>query len=155
MTLIKLALQKVAEGEVPEKEKISDAKEEGKKEGEEQEQEQVPVNPDGSPIVSASQTPVTAGQENVMMDDNRPTASIKVNDIKAAVQEALVAGSGEKIIGFVKALAQQNPEAINEVAKIIKVELHSAFMNKLIDEESAIKISDSLNELLDGGKENE
>jgi hypothetical protein len=108
--------------------------------------------PGGSPTADPSQTPITGGQENVLMDDNRPSNSIKVNDIKAAVQEAITAGAGEKIIAFVKALAQQNPEAVNEVVKIIKVELHSAFMNKQIDEESAVKISDGLNEILDGGK---
>jgi len=140
---VHLLLEKLAEGE------------EAQEEAQEAEAEQGPINPDGSPVVGSSQTPHTGGQENAMMDDNRPSSSIKVNDIKNAVEEALAAGAGEKIVGFVQALASQQPEAINEVIKIIKVQLHSAFMNKQIDEESAVKVSDGLNALLDGGKGNE
>ena len=149
MKFISLFLEKKAEGEEAPKE--GEPKQESVKE---EKEEEVPMNPDGTPMVPVTESS-TGGQTNKAMDDNRPSSSIKVNDIKAAVQEALVAGSGEKILSFVKALASQQPEAINEVVKIIKVELHSSFMNKQIDEESALKISDGLNALLDGGKEDE
>jgi hypothetical protein len=139
--IIKALMEKKAEEEVKEIKSGTDYK---------QPTEDPNVSPELAPIPVTEA--ITGGQNNKNMDDNRPSPSIKVNDLKDAVQEALVAGAGDKVITFVKALAEQNPEAINEVIKIIKVELHSAYMNKIIDEESALKVSNELNLLLDGEK---
>lgn len=94
--------------------------------------------------------PVTASKSNQSMDPSATPGGLKAQDIKDACSEAIQVGQAEKILPFVKAVAGQFPETINEVIKMVKVELHDGIMKKLVDEETAIKITDELNAMVGG-----
>lgn len=94
--------------------------------------------------------PVTGNKTNQSMDPSATPGGLRAQDVKDACSEAIQAGQAEKILPFVKAIASQYPEAINEVIKMVKVELHDGIMKKLIDEETAIKITDELNAMVGG-----
>lgn len=94
--------------------------------------------------------PVAGNKTNQSMDPSVTPGGLKAQDIKDACSEAIQVGQAEKILPFVKAVAGQFPETINEVIKMVKVELHDGIMKKLVDEETAVKITDELNAMVGG-----
>jgi hypothetical protein len=94
--------------------------------------------------------PAAGNKTNQSMDPSVTPGGLKAQDIKDACSEAIQVGQAEKILPFVKAIVSQYPEAINEVIKMVKVELHDGIMKKLIDEETAVKITDELNAMVGG-----
>jgi hypothetical protein len=94
--------------------------------------------------------PAAGNKTNQSMDPSVTPGGLKAQDIKDACSEAIQVGQAEKILPFVKAIASQYPETINEVIKMVKVELHDGIMKKLVDEETAVKITDELNAMVGG-----
>lgn len=91
-----------------------------------------------------------ATASNKTNEDVDPTTNpggLKAQDVKDAVAEAIRLNHSDKIMPFVKALVQKYPELLDEIVKMIKVELHDGVMKKYIDESSALNISNELNSL--------
>lgn len=96
-----------------------------------------------------------ASRDNSIVDDGSThPGGLKVNDVTEAINEAIIAGQADKILPFVKAVAEQHPDTVNEIIKIVKVILHDAMMKKLIDPKEGIEISSKLDEAtqLEGGE---
>lgn len=68
--------------------------------------------------------------------------------LRAAINEAVDAQQPDKILPFIKAIGENNPPLIPEIAKVIKTELHSAVMASRIEEEAALEITNTINALL-------
>ena len=103
-----------------------------------------------------------ATQEPVMPIDTKKTnersfnatgSGFDVETLKLAINEAIEQQQTEKILEFVTTIGKQNPAMMIEVAKTVKVELQDAIMSDRIEEEKALMITNSINELLgDGSK---
>lgn len=97
--------------------------------------------------------PITGTKDNIDVDPvTKSEPGIQVNDIIAAVQEAIEKGQLEKITAFVKAVASHYPEAMDDIIKIVKVELQDAGMKQLITIEDVAKIAEELNAIVEGGQ---
>jgi hypothetical protein len=92
--------------------------------------------------------PATANKSNEIMDPSLTPGGLKAQDVKDAVDEAIAVGQADQILPFCKALAEQYPEAFQEVVKMVKIELHDGVMKKLIEPDAAISITDQLNAML-------
>ena len=101
--------------------------------------------------------PASGSKDNLA--NNPPTkapSGLQVNDVKAAIEEAIAQGQASKISSLAKAIASSYPDLITEVIKIIKIELQDACMKQMLEIDEATKISDELNSLIeDGQKEGE
>ena len=93
-------------------------------------------------------TPASGGSNNILVDPSVTPGGMKAQDVKDALSEALQLGESGKVLPFVKAVAEQYPETVNELIKMVKVELQDAYMKKFIDEETAASLSDQLNEMV-------
>ena len=103
-----------------------------------------------------------ATQEPVMPIDTKKTnegsfnatgSGFDVETLRLAINEAIEQQQTEKILEFVTTIGKQNPAMMIEVAKTVKVELQDAIMSDRIEEEKALMITNSINELLgDGSK---
>lgn len=103
-------------------------------------------------VTELPKKPETSGKDNIDVDPvTKSEPGIKVNDITLAVQEAIAQGQLDKITTFVKAIMSNYPDAVDDVIKIVKVELQDAGMKQIISVEDAVKVSDALNLLLEGG----
>ena len=78
---------------------------------------------------------------------------LKATEVSEAVDQAVAAGQPDKIMPFVKAVAQAHPDALNEIVKIVKVCIHDAVMKRTIDPEQAAKIAEELNAIVAGPSE--
>ena len=94
----------------------------------------------------ADAAPVT-GEDNSQMNPTEGKG-LNRNEIVTAVKEALAANQPDKIIPFVQAIAKQNPDLAVEVCKAVKIELHSAVMNKQIEAEKAVETAQKLAEIV-------
>jgi hypothetical protein len=141
-----LVLEKIAE-ELSEKKEPKEEKEEVENTDNPNEEsaEQAAVEDENVKIDS---TPATGNKTNETMDPTNTPGGMRAQDIKNAVSEACEAGQSNKIIPFVKAVGEQYPDAIQELIKMVKVELQAAFLNKSIDEETATALSDELNAMV-------
>lgn len=92
--------------------------------------------------------PVTAGKSNQILDPSTTPGGLKAQDVKDAVLQAIQVGQPDKILPFVKTIAEHHPDAINEVIKMVKIELHDGIMKKLIEEDAAVSITDQLNAMV-------
>ena len=97
----------------------------------------------------SAEPPVTAAHDNSNMGTGL-NQELDRNEIVMAIQEAIAAGSVDKIVTFVKALAGANPEGATEVIKIVKVEMHDAVMNKKIDQETAVGVVQQISSAIGG-----
>lgn len=139
-----LVLEKIAEELAEKKEEVSEEKQNEDNPNEEK-AEQAAVEDENVKIDS---TPATGNKTNESMDPSTTPGGMRAEDIKNAVSEACEAGQANKILPFVKAVGEQYPDAIQELIKMVKVELQAAFMSKFIDEETATSISDELNAMV-------
>lgn len=97
--------------------------------------------------------PASGSKDNLANDPpSKAPAGLQVNDVKAAVEEAIINEQSSKIPALVKAVASNYPDLIAEVVKIIKIELQDACMKKMLTPEDAAKVSDELNNLLESGE---
>ena len=95
----------------------------------------------------ADAAPVTGNEDNSQMNPTEGKG-LDRNEIVTAVKEALAANQPDKIIPFVQAIAKQNPDLAVEVCKAVKIELHSAVMNKQIEAEKAVETAQKLAEIV-------
>lgn len=93
-------------------------------------------------------TPATGNKNNYYMDPSVTPGGLKAQEIKDAISEAIQVGQSDKILPFIKALAQQYPDTVNEIIKMVKIELHDGLMKKMIDEQAAVAITDQLNNMV-------
>jgi len=98
--------------------------------------------------VKLDATPATGNKTNESMNPSATPGGLKAQDVKDAIDEAMQVGQSDKILPFVEAVMKQYPETANEVIKMVKVALHDGIMKQLIDEESAIAITDKLNAMV-------
>lgn len=132
-----LILEKLAEEEEKE-EVVPEAGEQKSTETDETDQQEVKID----------STPVTGNKTNETVDPSTTPGGLKAQEIKDAIDEAMQVGESGKILSFVEAVMKQYPETINEIIKMVKVELQDGYMKKLIDEETATDISNKLNEMV-------
>lgn len=97
----------------------------------------------------AAQTPATGNRSNADSRPNPIQGGLDMKQVHDAVAEALATQNASKIIPFVQAVGGKHPEVLNEIIKAVKVELHDAIMKQLIDEESAVQISQALNGMVE------
>ena len=97
----------------------------------------------------ATQTPATGNRSNADSRPNPIQGGLDMKQVHDAVAEALATQNASKIIPFVQAVGGKHPEVLNEIIKAVKVELHDAIMKQLIDEESAVQISQALNGMVE------
>ncbi len=144
MSLIKIAafnlFNKVAE-ELPKEEATEEEPPKTEDEAVRREFEENKNSPD--PV-----TPASGNKNNFFMDPSVTPGGLKAQDLKDAVAEALEVGQPDKILPFIKAIAQQYPDTVNEIIKMVKVELHDGIMKKLIEEDAAVSITDQLNAMV-------
>ena len=98
-------------------------------------------------MVPPDAAPVTGNEDNSQMNPTEGKG-LDRNEIVAAVKEALAANQPDKIVPFVQAIAKQNPDLEVEVCKAVKIELHSAVMNKQIEAEKAVETAQKLAEIV-------
>ena len=108
---------------------------------------EVSANPATPP--PAAQTPATGNRSNADSRPNPIQGGLDMKQVHDAVAEALATQNASKIIPFVQAVGGKHPEVLNEIIKAVKVELHDAIMKQLIDEESAVQISQALNGMVE------
>lgn len=98
---------------------------------------------------TGTSTPAAGNKDNSAMGTHtRSEDLLAPEELKAAINEAVEAGQADKIVPFVKALMQAHPDVVDEIVKIIKVELHAALMNKKIDQETAVAVSQQVDQLI-------
>lgn len=97
-------------------------------------------------VAPASVTPATGNRTNEQSNPTRPTG-INIQQVHDAVSEAIGTGNSGKVVPFVDAIAKSHPDAINEVIKAVKVELHDGLMKQQLDEQTATQISSALNSM--------
>lgn len=97
-------------------------------------------------VPPGSTTPATGNRTNDQSNPTRPTG-LNIQQVHDAICEAIGTGNSGKIVPFVDAIAKSHPDAINEVIKAVKVELHDGLMKGQIDEEIATQISSALNSM--------
>ena len=114
---------------------------------EEQEQvEQEQIQEQGLPI-----KPASGAKDNIENDPvTKSPPGLPINEIIKAIEEAIQVGQPDKIVALVKAIASKFPEAIDDVIKIVKVELQDAGMKRFISLDDAAKIAQELNVLAEG-----
>lgn len=94
-------------------------------------------------------TETTGGKDNsTVQDGNNNPGGLRAQDVKDAIAEAIEVGQSDKILPFIKQLAQQYPDTFKEVVKMVKVELQDGIMKKLIEPEKAVEISDQINAMI-------
>lgn len=134
------------------------AMEDGSPAEEEQEQKE-PVQQEeesaeqGSDPIPGALTPLSGGKDNTDVVGSETPEGLKATEVSEAVDQAVAAGQPDKIMPFVKAVAQAHPDALNEIVKIVKVCIHDAVMKRTIDPEQAAKIAEELNAIVAGPSE--
>lgn len=99
-------------------------------------------------VPSIVNKPETGNKDNQEVVNKNQDDTLDKNMIVESIDQAIEAGKPDAIIPFVKSLMQSRPDAVNEVVKIIKVELQDLVAKAKIDENSALEISNALNQLL-------
>ena len=92
--------------------------------------------------------PITGSKDNLEVTGKVPDNLLDKNMIVDSVREAVEAGKADAIIPFVKSVMESKPDAANEIVKIIKVELQDLATSEKIDDQTAVALSDQLNQLL-------
>ena len=122
----------------------------------EEDRTEVPIQEEGKVVqeeLLPPKKPITGTKDNIDVDPvTKSDPGIQVNDIIAAVQEAIEKGQLDKITTFVKAVASHYPEATDDIIKIVKVELQDAGMKQLISLEDVGKVAEGLNMIVEGGQ---
>ena len=93
--------------------------------------------------------PITGMEDNSNMNTHTHSENLlSPNEVKAGLEEAIAAGQPDKIMYFVKELFQQYPDAVEETVKIVKVHLHDAVMNRRLEGEAAVGITQQIDQML-------